>query len=125
MSRENATGLERIPTCTNGTDCIIDVRVTDLDAKCDRNMDPEKVKQKHEKKKKYLQACLAQRRHFAPFVASTDGMLSKESKTLLKKLSSLLADKWEKTVSRGLRLCQCSHDEHRHIPCHAPMHTGL
>ena len=82
----------------NGTDCIIDVRVTDLDAKCDRNMEPEKVLQKHEreKKKKYLQACLAQRQHFAPFVVSTDGMLSKESKTLLKKLSSLLADKWEK-----------------------------
>ena len=81
-----------------GTDCILDVRVKDLDAKCDRNMDPEKILQKHEKekKKKYLQACLAQRRHFAPFVVSTDGMIGKEAKTLLRKLSHLLADKWEK-----------------------------
>ena len=36
----------------NGTDCIIDVRVTDLDAKCDRNMDPEKVLQKHERERR-------------------------------------------------------------------------
>ena len=42
-----------------GTDCIIDVRVTDLDSKSYRNTDPEKVLQRHEKQKKgkYLQAC--------------------------------------------------------------------
>jgi hypothetical protein len=28
-----------------------------------------------EKKKKYLQACLEQRRHFTPFVISTDGLI--------------------------------------------------
>ena len=52
-----------------------------------------------EKKKKYLKACLEQRRHFSPFVASTDGLLGKESRTLLKKLSALLAEKWEKPYS--------------------------
>jgi hypothetical protein len=45
-----------------------------------------------EKKKKYLEACLEQRRHFSPFVESTDGLLGKESQTLLKKLSTLLAE---------------------------------
>jgi hypothetical protein len=53
-----------------------------------------------EKKKKYLKACLEQRRHFSPFVASTDGLLGKESQTLLKKLSALLAEKWEKPYSK-------------------------
>ncbi len=84
-----------------GTDCIIDVRITDVDAKSQRSKDPHKVLEAHEreKKKKYLEACLEQRRHFSPFVASTDGLLGKESRTLLKKLSALLAEKWEKPYS--------------------------
>jgi hypothetical protein len=44
-----------------------------------------------EKKKKYLEACLEQRRHFSPFVASTVGLL---------KLSALLTEKWEKPYSK-------------------------
>jgi hypothetical protein len=52
-----------------------------------------------EKKKKYLEACLEQRRHFTPFVVSTDGLLGKEAKTLLKKILALLAKKWEKLYS--------------------------
>ena len=52
-----------------------------------------------DKKRKHLAACLEQRRHFSPFVASTDGLLGKESRTLLKKLSALLAEKWEKPYS--------------------------
>ena len=84
-----------------GTDCIIDVRITDVDAKSQRSKDPLKVLEAHEreKKKKYLEACLEQRRHFSPFVASTDGLLGKESRTLLTKLSALLAEKWEKPYS--------------------------
>ena len=84
-----------------GTDCIIDVRVTDVDAKSNRSKDPLKVLAAHEreKKKKYLGACLEQRRHFSPFVVSTDGLLGKEAKILLKKLSLRLAEKWEKPYS--------------------------
>jgi hypothetical protein len=52
-----------------------------------------------EKKKKYLKACLEQFRHFSPFLDSTDNLLGKESRTLLKKLSALLAEKWEKLYS--------------------------
>jgi hypothetical protein len=52
-----------------------------------------------EKKKKYLKPCLEQRRHFIPFVVSTDDLIGKEAKTFLKKLSSLLAEKWEKPYS--------------------------
>jgi hypothetical protein len=90
---------------TRGTDCIIDVRVTDTDAKSNLSRDPAKVLETHEKekKRKYLASCLAQRRHFTPFVVSTDGLLGKEAKCLLKKLSILLSDKWEKpyAVVRG------------------------
>ena len=84
-----------------GTDCIIDVRVTDSDAKSNLSKDPAKVLEAHEKEKrrKYLKPCLEQRRHFTPFVVSTDGLIGKEAKTLLKKLSSLLAEKWEKPYS--------------------------
>jgi hypothetical protein len=52
---------------TRGTDCIIDVRITDIDAKLNWSKDPIKVLATHkraEKKKKYLEACLGQRRHF-------------------------------------------------------------
>jgi hypothetical protein len=43
---------------------------------------PEKVLAAHERKnkKKYLVPCLDQRRHFSPFVVSTDRHLGKESK---------------------------------------------
>jgi hypothetical protein len=84
-----------------GTDCIIDVRIMDVDSKTQRYKDPHKVLEAHEreKKKKCLEACLEQRRHFSPFLASTDGLLGKESRTLLKKLSALLAEKWEKPYS--------------------------
>jgi hypothetical protein len=79
----------------NGTDCIIDVRVTDTDVKSNRSKDPTKVLAAHEreKKRKYLGACLAQRRHFTPFVVSTDGLLGREAKIFLQKLSALLAAK--------------------------------
>jgi hypothetical protein len=36
------------------------------------------------KKKKYLQACVDQQRHFTPFVSSTDGLLGKEATVLVK-----------------------------------------
>jgi hypothetical protein len=73
----------------------------DVDAKFNRSEDPDKVLAAHEreKKKKYLGACLEQRRHFSPFVVSTDGLLSKEAKILLRKLSARLAEKWEKPYS--------------------------
>ena len=52
-----------------------------------------------EKKRKYLEPCLEQRRHFTPFVVSTDGLIGKEGKTLLKLLSARLAEKTGKTYA--------------------------
>jgi hypothetical protein len=84
-----------------GTDCIIDVFITGVDAKSNLSKHPDKVliAHKKEKKKKYLEACLEQRRHFTPFIVSTNGLLGKETKTLLKKILALLAEKWEKLYS--------------------------
>jgi hypothetical protein len=80
-----------------GTDCIIDVQVTDLDCKSNRSKDPHKILAQHEraKKKKYLEACSEQRRHFTHFAVSTDGVIGKEARALLCRLSALLADKWD------------------------------
>jgi hypothetical protein len=85
----------------NGTDCILDVRITDTDAASYRHKDPKKVLEQHEreKKKKYLQACLDQRRHFSPFVVSTDGLIGREAKVILKVLASRLAEKTGKPYS--------------------------
>ncbi len=79
-----------------GTDVIVDVHVTDTDAKLYRSQDPHKVlaMQEQEKKKKYLQSCLEQRKHFTPFVVSTDGLIGREAGELLKRLSLQLANKW-------------------------------
>ena len=85
----------------NGSDCIIDVRVTDLDAPSYASRDPAKVLASHEqqKKKKYLEDCLQQRRSFSPFVISADGLLGFEAKNILKQLSRLLVTKWERPYS--------------------------
>jgi hypothetical protein len=64
-------------------------------------LDPHKVLEAHEreKKKEYLESCLKQHQHFSSFAASTDSLLGKDLQTLLKKLSVLLAEKWEKPYS--------------------------
>ncbi len=84
-----------------GTDCIFDVAVIDTDAKSYLSTDPAKVLHNHEKRKNkhYKELCEAQRRHFTPVVVSTDGMLGREAASVIKRLSSLLAAKWEKPYS--------------------------
>ena len=48
----------------------------------------------------YLEACLQQRRHFPPFVASVDGMLGVEATAPLKRIASRLATKWRHPYSK-------------------------
>jgi hypothetical protein len=86
---------------------MIDVRITDVDARSNRSIVPVIVlaAQEREKKKKYLGASsclkrsLMQEEAFSPFVVSStgDGLLGKEAKILLRKLSAMLAEKWEKS----------------------------
>ena len=62
--------------------------------------------QEREKKKKYLQACLDQRRHFSPFVVSCDGFLGNEAKdVVLQNFAGSLAKKSGKSyVFRNFKL---------------------
>jgi hypothetical protein len=63
---------------TRGMDCILAVCVTDTDAKSYCKHPLTKVlleMQEKEKKRKYLENCLKQRRHFTPFIVSVDGLL--------------------------------------------------
>jgi hypothetical protein len=62
---------------TRGTDCILDICVTDTYAKSYCKWPTAKVLeiQEKEKKCKYLENCLKQRCHFTPFVVSLDGLL--------------------------------------------------
>ena len=66
------------------TDRILDVCVRNLNAPSNIHRKPEVVLPSHEleKKKKYLQACLDQRRHFSLFVVSCDGVLGNKAKVL-------------------------------------------
>jgi hypothetical protein len=88
---------------TAGTDCILDVRVTDTVSKSYCKGAPFKVleSQEKEKKRKYLGACLENRRHFTPFVLSVDGLLGREAKTSAKRLAVKLAGKWQKPCSQA------------------------
>ena len=48
----------------------------------------------------YLEACLQQRQHFSPFVASDDGLLGVEATATLKRIASCLASKWKQPHSK-------------------------
>jgi hypothetical protein len=84
-----------------GATAIFDIRVTDTDAPSNRGQDPHKVLARHEKEKKdkYVDHCLARRRHFTPLVFSVDGLKGKEAEAATKRLASRLAAKWKRTYS--------------------------
>jgi hypothetical protein len=84
-----------------GATAIFDIRVTDTDAPTYRGLAPRKVLAKHEKEKKdkYVEHCLARRRHFTPLVFSVDGLRGAEAEAATKRLASRLAAKWKRTYS--------------------------
>jgi hypothetical protein len=84
-----------------GQTCIMDVRITDTDAKSYANNSSERCLERaaKEKKDKYAQACLERRRSFTPLVYSVDGMACKEARAFEKRVASLLASKWDRPYS--------------------------
>ena len=78
------------------------MRVVNTDALSYVRRSPEKCLQEAEsgKKKMYLEACLQQRRHFSPFVASVDGILGVEATATLKSIASRLATNWRQPYSK-------------------------
>ena len=85
-----------------GTDGLIDVQIVNTDSMAHQNRTSEAVLKTAErsKKKKHLAHCQQQRRHFTPFVVSTDGLLGDEANALVKRLATVLSQKWEKAYSR-------------------------
>ena len=85
-----------------GTDAIVDVKVMNLDSKTHRTTDPLATLARGEasKKKKHLQACMKQRRHFTPFIVSIDGLVGVEATALMKCLSWRLSQKWHRPHSQ-------------------------
>ena len=83
------------------TSCIIDVRVTDTDQPSYLTSTPAKAiaKQEKAKKQQYLESCLEQRRHFAPYVVDTYGLLGEEAKAFNKRIGLMLAEKWKSPYS--------------------------
>ena len=84
-----------------GQSCVLDVRVSDTDAKSYKSKSSAKVLEaaEKEKKDKYLHACLERRRSFMPLCYSVDGMAGKEAKAFEKRIASMLAAKWESPYS--------------------------
>ena len=62
------------------------------------------LKAENEKKRKYLDACLEQRRHFTPFVVSCEGLFGKEATFFMKRHAKKLADKWRRSYSSTIGL---------------------
>ena len=98
-----------------GTNCILDVRDTDVDAKSNRSKDPCKVSAAHERerKKKFLEACLIEQcRHFSPFVVSTDGGLllrRQGNEDLAEETITPARRKVGETLLRSLWICHCTY----------------
>jgi hypothetical protein len=84
-----------------GKTCILDIRITDTDAKSYAGSSSAKVLEKaaKAKKDKYEAACIARRRTFTPLVYSVDGMACKEALAFEKRLASLMATKHERRYS--------------------------
>ena len=84
-----------------GKTCILDIRITDTDAKSYAGTSSAKVLEKAAKvkKDKYEAACTARRRTFAPLVYSVDGMACKEALAFEKRVASLMASKHEQRYS--------------------------
>jgi hypothetical protein len=83
------------------TTALFDIRVVDTDALSYLNRTVTSVLTSAEtaKKAKYHQACEQRRASFTPFVVSVVGMLAKEAKFFLKRLSETLAERSGKSHS--------------------------
>jgi hypothetical protein len=81
---------------------IFDMRVTYLDGPTNSTKAVDTILRQHEqeKKNKYLGPCIKARKHFTPFVVSTDGMLGPEAKKTLQRASGKIAKKWNKPYSQ-------------------------
>ena len=85
-----------------GTDLILDFRICDINQPSYLLKKPENILKHAEsaKKKKYLNACIEQRRHFAPIVISCEGMMGREASIFFKRLAMKISEKWHQPYSQ-------------------------
>ena len=83
------------------TEAIVDVQVIHTECRSHITREPAAILRSAEntKKRKYLGALQAQRKHFTPFVCSSDGLIAGEAGRFLNHLAGDLAAKWEKPYS--------------------------
>ena len=81
---------------TRGRQAILDVRVTDTDARSYRHKAPARVlaEQEREKKDKYHARCQELRKDFTPLIYSVDGMAGREAIAAEKAIALALSRKW-------------------------------
>jgi hypothetical protein len=84
-----------------GQSTFFDIRITDTDCVSWRDRDPHKVLAQHEKEKKktYSTACTDRQHHFTSLVFSCDDMIVVEASAAIKRVASLLSQKWHRSYS--------------------------
>jgi hypothetical protein len=84
-----------------GTDCILDVCVTDTDARSHRKGTPFKVLELQDKNTSgHALRIAVSTSHLLLLVPSVDGLPGQEAKTFAKRLAAKLAGKWQKPCSQ-------------------------
>ena len=112
----NTTNGARLDIAVNGfwgggfEQTFLDVRVFNPYAPSNRNTTIEKCFRRHEleKKRAYFQ-CVKEIEHatFTPLVLPASGGLTKEATNFYKRLTSLLADKWDQPYSQTMNWLRC------------------
>ena len=84
-----------------GRTTIFDVRITHADAPSYAGQKVKNLLKRHEteKKKKYADKCAERRRDFTPLCFTSDGVLGGEADAAVKRVSGLLAKKWNRSYS--------------------------
>ena len=83
---------------------LFDVCIFNADACSLRNQSLQNVFQmkKNAKKSKYCQAAEARRASFTPIIASCEAILDNEAEVYIKRLATILSNKWDLCYSRVL-----------------------
>jgi len=86
--------------------CIIDVRVYDMNQLSYLARKPSSIIKiaENDKKRKYLDACLEYCWYFTPFIISCKGLFGKEASFFMKRLAKKLANKWNRPYSSTISL---------------------
>ena len=86
---------------SKGTKGFIDTTISHTEASSYMCRSAAKVllSRQQTKKKKYGAICHLQRAHFTPFALSTSGQLAPEASALLKRLASVLCEKWNRPMA--------------------------